>query len=52
MEFRIEFKIKFDLLQNSIAFSLKWKVKGRYIRKKQRKTNFISFIQNINENQN
>ena len=50
MEFRIEFKIKFDLLQNSIAFSFKWKVKEG--KKKQRKTHFISFIQNINENQN
>ena len=38
MEFRIGFKINFDLLQNSIAFSFKRKVRGkRKVRKKETK---------------
>ena len=38
MEFRIGFKINFDLLQTSIAFSFKRKVKGnRKVRKKETK---------------
>ena len=38
MEFRIGFKINFDLLQNSIAFRFKRKVKGKgKVRKKDTK---------------
>ena len=43
MEFRIGFKINFDLLQNSIAFRFKRKVKGKRAGNKkriQRKKNF------------
>ena len=43
MEFRIGFKINFDLLQNSIAFRFKRKVKGKgKVRKKGYKGRRIS----------
>ena len=42
MEFKIAFKINFELLQNSIAFSFKRKVKGkRTVRKKETKEDKI-----------
>ena len=55
MEFRIGFKINFDLLQNSIAFRFKRKVKGKgKVRKKGYKGRRISnqIIQHIHRVQN
>jgi hypothetical protein len=43
MEFRIGFKINFDLLQNSIAFNFRRRVKGkRKVRKNGNKGSIIS----------
>ena len=47
MEFRIGFKIKLDLVQNSIAFSFKRKMKGKG-KERKRKGNKGTRISKLN----